>query len=200
MRGLRSTLRKAWVARVRFLEDSVEKDIAAVAHIPTWSRLVFVLTNIPYFLVALRLFTVADGFAVGEGPSLVASYVCSTPLFIAILVLAIAIASTTMHTAQMRLGTCFCSSSTGKEKFLPRFHSKDALVLFKHLDVGCVFMGLIGSVLCCGLLAMSASLAPVAPVFVKSMKDRSKGFFQSYMIYHGLWHVLSAAIIWYNCP
>lgn len=100
---------KAWEVRKRFLVEAVRQDRVLVSPVPLWQRVLFLLTNIPYFLVALYLFSTSKGFAVEKDSFFLQRYMCTTTTTTAVTVLAIALASTLMHTAQMRLDTFCCS-------------------------------------------------------------------------------------------
>ena len=183
------TLKKLFEKNRSRLLHAVEKDEVHVRKIPFRYKLLFLATNLPYWLIALtflykHLFTQLDkdiGDLNSELPM-----ICTWNFYLDFVILFLAFASTTMHTCQMRV--------------LPldkNCCSKHHLTVLKEMDLGCCAAAFVHGAICCGLYTSITYAAPGSIFFFISAIARVRDDFESYMLFHGLWHIASAISIYH---
>lgn len=166
-----SLLEKVWAARMARLHESVHRDRTLAIHVSKWKRVLFLLTNLPYFVVALQILHATELKYPGKRFfETVGTYFCESSTTIGVGVLAVGLASSAMHFSQMKLLNCDHEASQGNKsgKGVVRvkpcvcsIYAREVFIMLKHMDVGCVFCGLLAGILCYGLGAVLASMLPV---------------------------------------
>ena len=107
-------------------------------------KILFLATNIPYWLVAIS--AAFDWLSLtlnGDLPQDV--HVCGRPELYAVGGFLVAASSTIMHGAQLRLGDCLCCAH---ESRIEMFHDVTWQKRFKKIDVGCAVSALLACVYC----------------------------------------------------
>eukprot|EP00035_Acanthoeca_spectabilis_P030523 m.476921 g.476921 ORF g.476921 m.476921 type:complete len:205 (+) comp42158_c0_seq1:126-740(+) len=180
---------------------SAEKERAVVEQLPVVERLAFLGTNVGYWVVAAMM--VVWHYTLGASEH---GWPCSLdqlgdfchavcfgrvggiPAVPALLMVAVATASTAMHTAQMRLcPTCLFTAAQVKWCHEPR-----TVAALRKLDVSCVLVVLVAGGSCVGWVNAVGFLAYVFPLHVLSIFARLRGHGRAYLHLHGLWHLGSA--------
>ena len=181
------------------LLHGIKQDAKMAQVTPMWQKVVFLLSNVGYFMLAIWCFSLT--LPLRTMPHAPSSCRFGTIYYLSMG--CIALASTSMHTAQMRLFGCSCCHSHSVEdlgvhklKTEHALHTVPWQTLFKRMDVGCVFGGLSIGTLCQGG-AITAAILPIIPIFLLAQRLKSQGHYQGYMVLHGLWHLFSAAGVWY---
>ena len=165
-----SLFERIWAKRMARLHESVHRDRTLAIHVSLWKRVLFLLTNVPYFLVATLVFQAVELSYPGQRYfQALGTYFCESTTAIGLGVLAVGCASTAMHFSQMKLFGCtHQSGAVGKEPLnlaretcLCSIYSREVFIVLKHMDVGCVFCGLLAGILCCGIWALLSNMLPV---------------------------------------
>ena len=149
------------------------------------ARLLFLATNLPYWVVALLVLSGGDVPAAPAAQCF--GELCTSPNFHGPVLTMLAFVSTVWHGAQCELMewlSCVDVASASRQRMLLR------------LDIGCSLgVSLIG-IVCFGTWRTLFWLA--APVVLFALARRAKGRreYLRYAVLHGLWHIFSAAVIY----
>eukprot|EP00937_MAST-01D_sp_MAST-1D-sp2_P005571 g5571.t1 len=149
--------------------------------VPMWKKVLFLLSNAPYFWVALWM-----GAQLGVDTSLAfflpgaAESVCRAGPMYAFVLSVIGCTSVLMHSAQMRLlgGCLVCArEDLGHVRSTMGDRLQDSLSWqgrFKKMDVGCVFGGMFIGTVCLGA-GLARKVLPVVPVFILGQVCKAHG-------------------------
>ena len=165
-------------------------------------RLLFLATNLPFWLIAVDF-----GREVLEANSplqLPGRSLCDSPLGYCLVTLAVAIASTTMHTVQLRLlpgkqsanllqqlTHCQCSAMLHPET-LNKFYGKASQKRLKTMDRSCAAMSFLFFVTCRDTQHCMLWFLLCVPCFLAGAYFKRTEMYSSYLVAHSLWHVSSA--------
>ncbi|GMI25071.1 hypothetical protein TeGR_g1158 [Tetraparma gracilis] len=144
---------------------------------PTWAKVLFILTNLPYALAAARMVAQDQEFApvLSQLQGLCEASSKINWVFVGI----IGIVSGIFHSKQ-----CFqCSNKKQRQ----------AVVWWNELDLQCAFSyGFYLSV--CFLKRSTVHFAPCVALLVGGGVFKLNGYYKTYFLLHGLWHV---TVAWY---
>jgi hypothetical protein len=185
-------LNHARVKQQKVLLSGLEADRILSESIPLWVKLVFVGTNLPYWVIA---------FVAGYDWFLMRVYheskedlhVCGHPAVYFIVGLVVALSSTIMHGSQMRLGSCFCCAHPVRSE---QFHEPKWQKVFKRVDIFCAISALGACVACRAWSDLAATLAVALPLFVAGIFLKRMSYHYTYLFTHGLWHIVTATLAW----
>ena len=164
--------------------------ILGVSQLPYVVKIVFLATNIPYFLMA------GITFAARIPTSTLfecASELCAWSAFHGTLLMALATISTYWHAAQCQLWSwLFCRDRvTG----IAALHSPKWLKRLLLSDVACALLTISVGVICFGPMRTFSWLAVPLGVFALSAIAKRRRAHALYAAGHGAWHLLSAVAI-----
>jgi len=170
----------------------LEADKKLSETLPLWAKLVFLATNVPYWIAA--------GVA-GYDWFLMTAYhetkeelhICGHPAMYFIVGVAVALSSTIMHGSQMRLGSCFCCSHPTRSE---QFHEPHLQKVFKRVDIFCASSAVLACIACRAWDDLAMTFAVALPLFVSGVFLKRLSYHYSYLITHGLWHIVTAALAW----
>lgn len=158
-------VKSLWARRVRHLQNSVRQDRLLVTGVPKSLRILFLLTNLPYFAVAAYIY-IHDSHVHIPGEhyfEMIGLHFCGSSLWLAAGVFAIAVASSSMHFSQMKLFDCTRHAHIGNQKGGLKLHcqtdlrclcsvyAEQTFIMLKHMDVFCVVYGVLSALFCCGI-------------------------------------------------
>jgi hypothetical protein len=165
----------------KFLESSMAADAALVTSVPLGVRVLFFLTNLPYWVLCFSAITTLSASSSSSRSS---SSTCDASVY-AFFASLVAVSSTVMHSTQLHLcGGEMC-------------YSKPAQSIAKRVDMSCAVLALIGCVYCGHLSDLYVALAVAIPLFVFGAIVKRQQRHYLYMLTHGLWHLVTAAMVWH---
>jgi uncharacterized membrane protein len=133
-------------------------------------RILFLLTNLPYFLLAMARYTSPHPFTEH------ASTICSNQGITRGLLVVMSVLSTAFHTRQ-----CTCSHGG---------HVRTSTQL-NVMDSSCV--AVCGAwIAVCFTSGKLLGIVPVSSLFFLGDRAKRRNQYTMYMVYHGLWHLVSA--------
>lgn len=178
---------------------AIEADKRMVARLDLTSRILFLLTNLPYWVVFIAAVVNAvkvQSSSPNVGRGIVES-LCDMPALHVVGLFCVATASTVMHTSQMRLGGFICGCAcNARSKSLKRFHSPNLLKKLKALDSSCALTAVLTLGTCHGWLQVFEFFAFAFPVFMLGLFSKRFNYHYTYITLHGLWHFLTAFLAW----
>jgi len=185
-----STTKKA--EDVPRLLSGLDADRVLSEAIPLWAKIVFLSTNLPYWIIAgvagydwLRISLFHETFA--------ELHVCGHPALYFIGGLLVAASSTVMHGSQLRLGSCFCCAHPTRSE---KFHELKWQKVFKRVDISCALSALLACVYCHSWNDLLATFAVALPLFVAGVFLKRLSWHYLYMVAHGSWHIVTALLVW----
>jgi len=173
-------------------KDKFTAELQLANSLGQFHKILFLLTNLPYWLCFYDLLWLDDLFeeATLTEHSLHIYHMCGTTGAYAVSIFAVALASTVMHSAQLRIFSC-CSCSHR------HLHRRTTQSLLKKLDVGCALWMILFFSLCQGFMNVFPVAVFTLPWFIAGAILKRTGDFHTYTIVHGIWHVSSALGGWY---
>jgi hypothetical protein len=181
-------LKVSMVLYGRIIWTEREADYLLSQSVEPWKKLLFLLTNIPYVLLALSAI-ILNRVEHQAWPPFFASICASSSTYTA-LATAVACTSIMLHTSQCRVGHWCCSTS--RARTLHRRRVQDRIDL---ADCVCASLACVGTIICHGFETVGPRMLCVIPMFVLSICAKKLGYFNSYLILHGIWHIGSAFIL-----
>mmetsp|Transcript_35489 Transcript_35489/g.82887 ORF Transcript_35489/g.82887 Transcript_35489/m.82887 type:complete len:220 (-) Transcript_35489:148-807(-) len=157
------------------------------AALSTRAKWLFVGTNIPYWGVALYTLGTGD---VAPAPLLeCALTLCASGLFHGTVIALLAAVSTGWHSAQCSLAEWLCVGDVCD------LHSPRWLWRLLVCDISCSVATMGMSIVCFGPARTLGWLSVPLVVFLLGRRAKIRREYRLYAIWHGLWHLLSAAAI-----
>lgn len=169
------------------LLSGLEADRQLSEAIPLWMKLTFLATNLPYWTIAW----VALVDSLGPDFRGAHVHVCGRPELYALGGFLVAASSTLMHGSQLRLGQCFCCLHPQRTEL---FHEASSQKLFKKVDVLCAVSALLACVACRTWGDVMGVFSIALPLFVAGVVLKRMAWHYSYLVAHGLWHVVTSAL------
>jgi hypothetical protein len=173
-----------------------QKDLGIASALSYAAKVLFVATNVPYFVVVGMVFF---GVPVPENPSLIpdTEALCASPIFHGCLICLLACVSTYWHGAQTQCQPACCrllycpDVDTG----FPLMNTAPWMRRLVLTDVTCSVLTTLVGVACFGPARTLSWLSVPLVFFVLGAIAKRRGAFQAYAVYHGAWHCFSAAAI-----
>ena len=200
-------------------QEDVQDDLRIVrAKPPAWAKVLFLLTNVPYFV--LTIWTASQP-PVAVHPWLPApvQLVCRMSALYAAISMAVGTSSLLLHGAALQMldgegCRCGCkccgsggSGGGGRKSRAARLarsemdpfgrgdfvlHQRAWQMRWKALDFSCVLSTVVLPGFCQGSSLPLRALLPCTPLFFAGQRAKAKGAAMPYMAWHGAWHVATA--------
>lgn len=167
-----------------------------------WAKVLFLCTNLPYWLIALG--SLAHDNILNDAIHPHLENICGLPAFYFVFATLIAFSSTAMHFSQLNISTsCGCCSS-GETPSPPRRNKFDKY-LRQHrtqlnlqvMDVNCATASFLSCLLCRDWMDVLVPFAYGVPFFVGAILAKQRRNFHAYVFLHGIWHLVSASVVWH---
>ena len=179
-----------------------DKKLAA-NNAPTWAKVLFLLSNIPYLGLTLWLAAQPPMYAHPWLPAPVQA-VCRLSAMYATVGGLVATSSLLMHGAQLQMmdGCCACigsarRSASGKpcrpysDDDHP-LHRRSWQVVWKKFDFACVLSTVVVPGFCMGSAIPIGCLLPCSPLFFIGQRYKDRGEVMGYIFWHSAWHIATA--------
>ena len=167
-----------------------EADYQLSQSVSAWKKLLFLLTNVPYTIMAVSsLFLVRvehHAFAYMLFP------LCESPTTYSVLSTCVALSSFLLHSSQVRVGHWCCSTSRART-----FHRRRVQDRLDVADCACAAVAVLGAVACQGINEIGPAMMAAVPVFFASLLAKKLQWHNLYLCLHGLWHIATAATLWH---
>lgn len=179
---------------LRVWETGLEAEHILSQQVPLVFKALFLLTNLPYWILcvvatreAIRTSFLAGGYVDAEGE------VCGRPEIYAVLLFVVAASSTIMHGSQLRMGELMCCAH---EERVECFHKRENLKTFKKVDISCALLASAACLVCHAWEDLYYTVVVAGPLFLSGLVLKRLGHNYLYMTVHGLWHIVTAMLVW----
>lgn len=156
------------------------------------SKCLFLLSNIPYYVVA---WLIASAPAIPTDCSWhCLTGMCHSPAFLGAIILSLGMVSSYWHGAQCELMlSIYCPE---RDTGIPRLHSARWQKRLITGDIACSILTFLMGVCCFGVVRTVSWIAPGVILFVTGAFAKRSARYKQYALLHGLWHVASALAIY----
>jgi hypothetical protein len=181
--------------------DTYAYDVEMADELPMWMKVLFLCTNLPYWIIAIAALAHDNILNDAIHPHL--EGICGLPAFYFVFALLIASSSTAMHFAQLNISTS-CGCCTSRDEAQPRRNKFDRY-LRKHrtqlnlqvMDVNCATASFLSCLLCRNWVDVLVPFAYGCPFFIGAILAKQRNNYYAYVVLHGIWHLLSASVVWH---
>ena len=167
-----------------------EADYLLSQSVENWKKFLFLATNLPYVGLAFSALLL-NRVEHRAWPAFMTS-VCESSATYTVLATLVASSSFALHTSQCRVGHWCCS--TARARTLHRRRVQDKIDL---ADCTCASLAVVGTIVCQGFEEVGPQMAFVVPIFFASIISKKLGYWNTYLVLHGIWHLCSAALLFH---
>jgi hypothetical protein len=159
-------------------------------NVEPWKKLLFLLTNLPYTVMAVSSFFLTKVEHNAYANALVP--LCESAQTYSFLAVCVACSSLLLHSSQVRVGHWCCSTARART-----FHRRRVQDRLDVADCACAAVAVLGAVACQGINEIGPAMAMAVPVFAASLVAKKLQYHNLYLVLHGLWHLSTAATLWH---
>lgn len=165
-----------------------EADYRLSQKVEEWKKLLFLLSNVPYVMLAFASLFLTRIDHKSFHPYF--DQLCESTLAHSVLICMVSITSILLHSSQVRVGHWCCSPAKART-----FHRRRVQDKLDLADCFCASSAVVLGVLCHGVVEMGTQMITVVPIFVLSIVVKKLQWWNSYLVVHGLWHLATAYLL-----
>jgi len=177
------------------MENTIASDSKLIKYAPLWTRVVFMLSNIPYFMLTYWIFIQSSNIVTCNLLPHSIYILCRSPLFYSSIASMITLSSILMHASQMQLLGCCCTRKHSNQPYDNNdhiLHQPAWQQRLRNFDFMCVLSTVVIPGFCQGSTLALQYLVTCIPLFAAGQYSKKNNNVTGYMVWHSIWHICTA--------